>query len=153
MKYVRTKNEVIDLTKLPNLDINDRGDITWYDDAEKYGHMIEYEDIIKIADTLEEVCDEFVIVNNADKRPYRINREVFYSWGFQITGHTCLDYAIETFNKLKEFVGSAKNHCKEADYLYKDNPDYEFNGCVKGAIWTDKGLIYVAEIDETKKED
>ena len=68
MKYIRTKNEVIDLTKLPNLDINDRGDITWYDDAEKYGHMIDYEDIIKVADSIEELCDIFIILPNDSKR-------------------------------------------------------------------------------------
>ena len=97
------------------------------------------------ANTIEELCDEFVIVNNADKKPFRINCDTFYK-DFKATGYTCLDYAIERFNKLKEFVGSAKKHCKEVDYLYKDNPNYKFDGCIKAAVWTDKGLIYVAKM-------
>lgn len=105
MKYIRTKDEIIDLIKLSNLDINDRGDITWYDDAEKYGHMIDYEDIIKTADTIEELCDAYVII---------------YKDGTK--GILFMPTEINT--KL------AKTET------------------VYGAIWTDKGLIYVAKMNE-----
>lgn len=110
MKYIRTKNEIIDLSKLDNFDINDRGDITWYNDTEKCGHMIEYEDIIKTADTIEELCDEFVIDG--------------------IYGHQ----VIHSYKEMKE----VEFECiREGNYVE-----------IYGAIWTDKGLIYVAKMNE-----
>ena len=85
MKYIRTKDGI------------------YYNQAYFYSHK---EEIIKQADTIEELCDEFVI---------KIK-----------TG-----YLITYYNKVLLTQDANKNG---AD--------------VYGAIWTDKGLIYVAKMNE-----
>ena len=95
MKYIRTKDgKIFNINEIPVpyqvieswLDFNSQGRF----------------EIIKYADTIEELCDEFVCVGRND----------FPSF--------------ETIKILK---------------LYKE---YD----VRGAIWTDKGLIYVAKMND-----
>ena len=64
------------------------------------------QDIVKQADTIEELCDEFVVVKEKE--------------------HGCNYLYKSAINDYKEHT---------ADALY-------------GAIWTDKGLIYVAKMNE-----
>jgi hypothetical protein len=99
------------------------------------------------ADSIEELCDEFVIVNNADKLPYRINIDAFNEQ-YPATGYLCLDYAIERFEALKKFIGTKEKHDKHIDFLYEENPNYQFEGCLYAAIWTKWGLKYVAKMNE-----
>jgi len=84
MKYIRTKEKI---EKVPN------------DYANK---LVECPNLV-IADTIEELCDEFVYVASKEDRPIII-------------------YKPSVFHKL-------------SDELY-------------GAIWTDKGLIYVAKLND-----
>lgn len=79
--------------------------------------------ILNRADTIEELCDEFFMQWNEKEFPYSTYRQHvrFAGWG-----------------DLIRDIRSEKNYGK---YL---NQDYE----VFGAIWTDKGLIYVAKMNE-----
>ena len=94
MKYIRTKDGIIsdkeksDLLKM----------------AFEYGSPTTFK-IIAQADTIEELCDEFVDVNK--------------------TGH-----CISSFKTFKALLEDKNNH-----NFY-------------GAIWTDKGLIYVAKMND-----
>ena len=96
MKYIRTKDEnnlIIDMTDM-QLTYNLTDDFI---DFNRFGMF----KIIKQADTIEELCDEFVVEDRDE-------------------------FAI--FHNLK---------------LAKQT-----KGIVYGAIWTDKGLIYVAKMNE-----
>lgn len=119
-KYIRTKDgRIIDLdrvvygNKVIHLNENEieGGNWSgWYWKTDEYGYEIECRDadIIKEADTIEELCDEFVM-----------NNEVV--------------------------IGSPRdgmNRLQLADYYAKKGKN------VYGAIWTDKGLIYVAKMNE-----
>ena len=72
------------------------------------------DDIIKQADTIEELCDEFVVFDK--EQP---NGKLLYYKGFE--------------NLKKEFIDFEKDKEKVV---------------VCGAIWTDKGLIYVAKMND-----
>ena len=71
------------------------------------------DDIIKQADTIEDLCDEFVVFDK--EQP---NGKLLYYKGFE--------------NLKKEFIDFEKDKEKVV---------------VCGAIWTDKGLIYVAKMN------
>lgn len=71
------------------------------------------DEIVKEADTIEELCDEFVWVDNEYSRGFICNIE---------------------------FV---KNCTKSHEGRLYGNSKFIF-----GAIWTDKGLIYVAKMNE-----
>lgn len=77
-------------------------------------------DIIKQADTIEELCDEFVYIEYKNPR--------------------VLDRVIT--REIKE------KGIKVAETIYC-HPNW--NGLMYGAIWTDKGLIYVAKMDSEGK--
>lgn len=74
--------------------------------------------IIKEADTIEEICDEFVDIDNHDY--YKITRA---------NGN------VYVLSKTKRFIGHYDIRLKEI-------------GQIMGAIWTDKGLIYVAKMND-----
>lgn len=115
MKYIRTKDRIIDI-KVP--------------DVCKYfiknhslfctNHLLlgdlgnrattNLGSVIKQADTIEELCDEFVELGN--HTPF-LNAERFEEW---------------TEERKKFLIQKGKE--------------------IKGAIWTDKGLIYVAKMNE-----
>ena len=108
MKYIRTKDgiyELIDFSKTNGMEC-----------ANHYGYKDKQTGInmlmtlnetkrYKQADTIEELCDEFVL-----------------------QGTTKLGTRFDTLNE-------AKTYKVECDTLY-------------GAIWTDKGLIYVAKMND-----
>ena len=85
MKYIRTKDSII----------------TQYD-------TVRVSDIVRKADTIEELCDEFVFIKTGKHKPF------IYTIHFE----------------------DIKKYANEKEYT------------VFGAIWTDKGLIYVAKINE-----
>ena len=103
MKYIRTKDEIgilIEETDDKELQekkigVNNMLFKTWYGNDESK--------IIKQADTIEELCDEFVSVRD--------------NWH-------------DHWDNFEE----PKTLCSESE--------------IYGAIWTDKGLIYVAKINE-----
>lgn len=79
--------------------------------------------IIKQADTIEELCDELIIKNpNNDGEFYR---------------------------KVFVYQGAWENILNEKHAKHCTNRDiYEHDVEIFGAIWTDKGLIYVAKMNE-----
>ena len=110
MKYIRTKDELYE----------NNGLLQCNSTAEENaiivcgGHFaIPMSKIIKQADTIEELCDEFVIVDKLGNKPVIDN---------------CV---------------SVKN--------LKSNLEVLENVDIYCAIWTDKGLIYVAKINDKGK--
>lgn len=111
MKYVRTKDGIYDTTKglyTPSIKMFAIGTKTIYDD-----------DIIKQADTIEELCDGFYndILNDFD------------CFGFDSL------YMYMDFDTFK------------SDWSGYRNQD-DWNGDGYGFIKTDKGLIYVAKLND-----
>lgn len=105
MKYIRTKDAIYKVRK-PALD-----EYLWEDSTYVYKHEhIKNSEIIKQADTIDDLCDEFVVVREKQK-PI-------------------------TFTNLEQ--------------VQLNRGTYGFsNSIVYGAIWTDKGLIYVAKMNES----
>ena len=97
MKYIRTKDDVYKIILVSPLGFVriDKRDGTYPDVFEK--------DILKQADTIEELCDEFIGVGKANEH-----------------------------DKLNG--SSLKSYCNYVD--------------IYSAIWTDKGLIYVAKMND-----
>ena len=99
-KYIRTKDGIYEIIS------DDYGcEIPVYCDNDFGEKYIQEEDVIKFADTIEELCDEFVFMSYG--KPLIINN-------LDIPRKYVDNYANQTF----------------------------------GAIWTDKGLIYVAKMNE-----
>ena len=70
-------------------------------------NFIKKDKVIKQADTIEELCDEFVIKDNADLKPFRINVHKQWLDNFEESPLIplellCYDYAKERFEKLKK---------------------------------------------------
>ena len=102
MKYIRTKDGIYEIIS------DDYGcEIPVYCDNDFGEKYIQEEDVIKFADTIEELCDEFVIILGNGKR-------------------------IIT---------------KKHNFKYYFDRNYKIIK-IYGAIWTDKGLIYVAKMNE-----
>lgn len=102
MKYIRTKDGIYYVPSLR------------YQNPEKC--ECEYGLIIKQADTIEELCDEFVIK-------------------YKDGTHDTLNYDYSQRLKYME--------------MEKYNMEIKFGNCeLYGAIWTDKGLKYVAKMNE-----
>jgi hypothetical protein len=80
-------------------------------------------DVIKASENLEELFDEYVWKWNKNEFPYSTSRQYVRYGG----------------------VGDLKRTIRcETDYGYYLNQDYE----IYGAIWTDKGLLYVARLND-----
>ena len=109
-KYIRTKDGITDLSKVT---IGENG----WESIEEYiaFKQEDQQEPIKVADTIEELCDELVIDNpeSWEKKPF-VSRRNF-----------------DTF-------------------LNKDNAKYQKENNIKtyGAIWTEKGLIFVAKMND-----
>lgn len=127
MKYIRTKDgyiidtsiykTVVERTfngKVVAIDLNH-----WGQDNDKHITWIDVKNIIKQADTIEELCDEFVC-NNSLLKPTFIKRDDE-------------GYPLETYHQ--GIINSFKNGVNYKNYDWF------------GAIWTDKGLIYVAKLN------
>ena len=86
-------------------------------DTEKYKEItgeecyIPKDEIVKQADTIKELCDEFVVA--------------YESWG----------------KIVYRYLDVAKRKAKES-------LEYGYKSIIYGAIWTDKGLIFVAKMNE-----
>lgn len=108
MNYIRTKDgKIYDIKKLR---LRYAFDNFYFPPKEDYERVIQ-STIVKEADTIEELCDEFVVIKGDCKCLYKQN-DIF----------DCQD----------------KNAVND---LIKNNEIY-------GAIWTCKGLIYVAKMNE-----
>ena len=124
MKYIRTKDRVCEfereLSTMPEL-IAVKG--------EGIGGFVRKEDIVKQADTIEELCDEFVYVNKVEGLSDKTHTIPFDMKNHQFTEPTA-----------EEKMAYIKKH-------YKDDLEK-----IRGAIWTDKGLIYVTKPMNEKGE-
>ena len=122
MKYIRTKDKILpyyDESKTGKLDV-----VLQVFDGIRNDKVNETFDeiVLKQANTIEELCDEFVVI---------------YANGYvnQFKANTMAN-EVQTTN---DFVKQAYvRFCKES-------PNYEK---VFGAIWTDKGLIFVAKMND-----
>lgn len=114
MKYIRTKDGIHEIC-VSDLDLNEETSIDIAGFRAKYCRGFERpitkDDVIKIADTIEELCDVFV-------------------------------YAKCDYMELEE--AKREKDLEEADWQEDGLPIY-------GAIWTEKGLIYVAKMNEKRK--
>ena len=107
MKYIRTKNDKVLIAP----EIYDNGAVVLMSDPPQYETRnakgewgcVLCSDVIKYADTIEELCDEFVIIDNNGKP------QVYSPFDLK--------------------------------YWKTDNSLF-------GAIWTDKGLTYVAKMND-----
>ena len=107
MKYIRTINEIMDLTYCRHFANEHR----YWNGKDCYS--FEESEVIKTADTIKELCDEFVVKSNEEGNNF-----------VKIYSQLCLMKKDIFYRKYKEH--------------------YNFYG----AIWTDKGLIYVAKANE-----
>ena len=110
--FIRTKDEQI--IEVEDTLFDDNGEMKYQ--YKNSSALIKKSNVIKQADTIEELCDEFVIIpNNNWSKNY-------------------LAYGVNT-KKLKDSIYNLNYPIKE----------------VYGAIWTDKGLIYVAKMNHAGK--
>ena len=103
MKYIRTKGEILENTRLNMKQIG--GGVVEI----LYLSELIQPNIISQADTIEELCDEFVAL------------------GYGLKGKPAVVNGNNGFKTIKTMLSN-----------------YE----IYGAIWTDKGLIYVAKMNE-----
>ena len=125
MKYIRTNNDKIyDLKAYSGWEVDEDGNYhIWH--HPKYSCVyyidIEAEDVIKQADTIEELCDEIVIHNPNNDGEFFPKYFVYQ-------------------NRREDLLNK-----KHADFCKKY---YKLKVEIYGAIWTDKGLIYVAKMND-----
>ena len=112
MKYIRTKDSIYKATEINGM-IVARGGVAYSCDIADVHFPIVFkeQDIVKQADTIEELCDEYVV--NCSK-----------------------DYEYPEY------------YPKVCEYWLLDDYSQADGFTVYGAIWTDKGLIYVAKMNE-----
>ena len=108
MRYIRTKDGKI--FEYAGRERTPYGDLISTD-----GTHYRYDCVLKEADTIEELCDEFVCENSLiDSSPRKENGQI-----------------IGRYQKIDNAIMLAKKGL-----------------IVYGAIWTDKGLMYVAKMNE-----
>lgn len=122
-KYIRTKDGVYEIDILSFNDLGRNRFTCW-----ELGHMRMFEDweIIKQADTIEELCDEFVLHYND-------------------TIQTSIPIPWATYERRGD------NWQKHKEKLISELKKIERKAIVYGAIWTYSGLIYVAKMNEEGK--
>ena len=105
MKYIRTKDGIVGIcTHEDNKNVR----IKYHDNLGNHCPLFSKEEILKQADTIEELCDEFIGI-------YKDEEEI---------DDKEISYFLENLSR--------ENYFKE----------------IYGAIWTDKGLIYVAKMND-----
>lgn len=120
-KFIRTKDGRIVDTE------NAYEPLQWAEQASDYALTI------KEADTIEELCDEFVYIKDGIASQY-----LTIDFKFKRDDEFCALRNKLTANGIAE--------------ISKGISKYELeNGELKFAIWTDKGLIYVAKMNENGK--
>ena len=133
MKYIRTKDGKIFSVLVSDQLSKDEVtmDIIGFriQNALKQNKCIAKKDnILKIADTIEELCDEFVEIHGDCKELVDLSRVAYY------TKITLGEYYLNRIANRKA-LGSLIDDKDKDIKLY-------------GAVWTDKGLIYVAKLND-----
>ena len=113
-KYIRTKTKIEEIeTALSNKELFDY--LKQFDNYK--------DDLIMVADTIEELCDEFVWKWNEKEFPYSTARQYNRYSGY---------------GDLKRAIRQEENYGKYINHEYQ----------IYGAVWRDEGLIYVAKIND-----
>ena len=125
MKYIKTKDGIYDTysTHIQLGKAKITNEIKYYYQSNAYSIPFKLE-VLSQADTVEKLCDEFDIIIPAGIYRYGIYHMRFEGYG---------DF-IRTWKEYKEKHGNNFNH-------------FEMIGAY-GAIWTGKGLIYVAKMND-----
>jgi len=130
-RYIRTKEgKVFDLKRFEdktNPVSKSIGLITLIDKNKICDYQIFKRDIIKESDTIEELCDAVLFVEE-NEFPVFVNREFKEEKGKKLT-----ECYLNIGGWRTTFPSYHKNHVK---------------GVIYGAIWTEIGLIYVAKMNE-----
>lgn len=111
MKYIRDKNGNVYET----VGESDYGYFVSCPNPD-YRMSVHHDEIEREADSIEELCDEFVVFEESENN------------GFPLT---CPKEAFDAFRKVVLFGMQRQLNC-----------------WLKGAIWTSRGLIYVAKMNE-----
>ena len=123
MKYIRTKYGIYEVEKKERAYFE--GQPWLYYCKGKYD-LVEEKDIIKQADTIEELCDGFVVISEEYEEPHYVKKFIDTN-------------ALDFENNWKPY-GNGKVLDQSCQKL--------IDAIIYGAIWTDKGLIYVAKMNE-----
>lgn len=108
MRYIRTKDgKIIDLVAYKENGVINNG-IKFVNKINGSYFFVQQDNILKQADTIEELCDEFVA----------------------------------TLKNTKPYI------FKDGEYKELEKKPSEWLGTLYGAIWTDKGLIYIAKMND-----
>ena len=121
--YIRTKSNIYE-TESPFLDNN--GKWVGYNIVEDDMAIILRSQVIREADTIEELCDEFVLY-------------------YGDTMQTSIPIPWATYERRDD------NWQKHKEKLISELKKAEKKATVYGAIWTSKGLIYVAKMNSDGK--
>ena len=122
MKYIRTKDGY--LLEVIRESESKKSYIT-----KPNGWVIHKDRVIKQADTIEELCDEFIGVMDNGKGSHIWYNDEYC--GMDTTEYLEME---DKFYKSILWNTVKRNRCE--------------NEIIYGAIWTDKGLIYVAKMNE-----
>lgn len=119
MRYIRTKNRIYELM-FPHTEQQMSFDHQTIEPAyySINNEWVAKRDVIKYANTIEELCDEFVIEHLDGDRDIFIN------------------YDLHCYHRGDNY------------YNFQFNNVGNYDGNLYGAIWTNKGLIYVAKMNE-----
>ena len=126
MRYIRTKDgRIVDLERYRIVNNTGMPYIQFYDKEKKIYFELSRQDFenFKQADTIEELCDEFVLHYGDVKQT-----SVPIPW-------STYERRDESWFRMKEKLIAELNKKERKAIVY-------------GAIWTDKGLIYVAKMNE-----
>ena len=120
MKYIRTKYKVINTSDCKEGFLCNQK--CW---QPLKGYLVYEQDIVKQADTIEELCDEFCLEQSL--------QDIEHIW------------FLNRVENHKEFI-QRYNQSKWCEKLTSGWQKEAINGY--GAIYTDKGLIYVSKLNE-----
>ena len=128
MKYIRTKDGIYSYEPTHDIDVDGfvvQHNLTGWDKP------IMKEDIIKITDTIEELCDVIVCRN-----------ELFYPLTSNREGN---EFDLEEIDRFRKTIIMSEEGYNKIKETSNDFEPYFWKAY--GAIWTDKGLIYVAKMN------
>ena len=125
MVYIRTKdNNIYKLSNGSDFEKTKETYVWCFDKSSGFNFKVDVKNILKQADTIEELCDEFDIIVPAGIYRFGIYHARYEGWG---------DFK-RAWRDFKEKHGDDYRH-------------YEILGAY-GAIWTNRGLIYVAKMND-----
>ena len=119
MKYIRTKDAIYDTSNMKWCECSKQA--SYYKDK-NYMHYVP----IKTADTIEELCDGFVVISEEYVEPHYVK---------ELIDTNALDFE----NHWRPY-GNGKVLNKFCQEL--------IDAVIYGAIWTDRGLKYVAKMND-----